>query len=172
MSEPTNDSVDCGPQLGFLVLRAWLGVRALATGVDKFSDTRIVQVPLLDAAGNPDPSGAMAEVPQRFYSFASYRAIPDALKDKLAQEPLLPSWLTTPFYAALGPALILLGLAVLLGLWTRASLFAMGLLYVALTVGLIFLKQDAGVAWLALHVGLIAFALSLAKYNRFALTRS
>jgi thiosulfate dehydrogenase [quinone] large subunit len=57
-------------------------------------------------------------------------------------------------------------------LWTRASLFAMGLLYVALTVGLIFLKQDAGVAWLALHVGLIAFALSLAKYNRFALTRS
>jgi thiosulfate dehydrogenase [quinone] large subunit len=48
----------------------------------------------------------------------------------------------------------------------------MGLLYVSLTVGLILIKQDGGVSWLAIHVALIAIALSLTKYNRFALTRT
>jgi thiosulfate dehydrogenase [quinone] large subunit len=48
----------------------------------------------------------------------------------------------------------------------------MGLLYVSLTVGLILIKQDSGIAWLAIHIGLIAYALTLTKYNRFAITRS
>jgi len=43
------------------------------------------------------------------------------------------------------------------------------LIYVALTVGLILIKQDDGVAWLGIHMALIAFALILAKHNRFAL---
>ncbi len=172
MTESTNTQSDCGPTLGVLLLRAWLGVRAVLTGIEKFSDTRTLQVPLLDAAGKPDSSGAVVEVTQKFYSLHSYHAIPDSMKDKFAQEPLLPSLLTTSYYAVLGWALIALGIAVLLGLWTRASLFLMGLLYVSLTVGLILIKQDAGVAWLAIHVALIAVALSLCRHNRFTLTRS
>jgi thiosulfate dehydrogenase [quinone] large subunit len=155
-----------------LLLRAWLGVRAILTGVEKFSDSRTLQVPLLDAAGKPDSSGAMVEVTQKFYSLHSYHAIPDSMKERFSQEPLLPTFLTTPYYAVLGWALIALGIAVLLGLWTRASLFLMGLLYVSLTFGLILIKQDGGVSWLAIHVALIAMALSLAKYNRLALTCS
>jgi thiosulfate dehydrogenase [quinone] large subunit len=155
-----------------LLLRAWLGVRAVLTGVEKFSDSRTLQVPLLDAAGKPDSSGAMVEVTQKFYSLHSYHAIPDSMKERFSQEPLLPTFLTTPYYAVLGWALIALGIAVLLGLWTRASLFLMGLLYVSLTFGLILIKQDGGVSWLAIHVALIAMALSLAKYNRLALTCS
>lgn len=172
MSDTQPNSHDWGTTLGFLVLRAWLGVRALVTGIDKFSDVRTVQQPLLDEAGNPDPSGAVVEIQQKFYSFHSYRAVPDSLRDKLAQEPLLPAFLSTPFYAVLGWALILLGITVLLGLWTRVSLAVMGAIYVALTVGLILIKQDAGVAWLAIHIGLIAYALQLSKHNRFALTRT
>ncbi|PTY06920.1 hypothetical protein DB347_09985 [Opitutaceae bacterium EW11] len=172
MSDSTSTQQDCGSTLGFLVLRAWLGIRALVTGIEKFSDVRTVQQPLLDEAGKPDPSGAVVEIQQKFYSFHSYRAIPDALRDKFAQEPLLPSFLTSPFYAALGWALILLGITLLLGLWTRISLAVMGAIYVALTVGLILIKQDAGVAWLAIHIALIAYALQLSKHNRFALTRS
>lgn len=70
----------------------------------------------------------------------------------------------------LGPALLILGLTVLLGVATRFSLFAMGLLYTSLTFGLILLKQDAGIAWLATHIVLIAMALALSQYNRWAVT--
>ena len=172
MSETPPTTRDCGPMLGLVLLRLWLGVRAIMTGVEKFSDSRTLQVPLLDAAGKPDSSGAVVEVTQKFYSLRSYHAIPDSLKEKFAQEPLLPPLLTTPYYAVLGWALIALGIAVILGLWTRASLFLMGLLYISLTFGLILIKQDAGIAWLAIHVALIAMALSLCKHNGFALTRS
>lgn len=173
MSRDTfGETVDLGRTFAFLVLRAWLGVRALATGVDKYAGTRTVELPLLDANGQPDASGAMVEAQQRFYAWSNYQPFPETLQTQLAAEPLLPAWLTAPFYAALGPVLILLGVALLVGLFTRISLFAMGLLYTALTVGLILLKQDAGVAWLAIHVALIAGALMLASHNRFSVTRA
>jgi thiosulfate dehydrogenase [quinone] large subunit len=41
-----------------------------------------------------------------------------------------------------------------------------------LSAGLILIKQDAGVAWLAIHLGLIVLALQFEKYNRFAITRT
>ncbi|MFY9924964.1 MAG: hypothetical protein WCA95_00245 [Opitutaceae bacterium] len=172
MTETPNSNRDSGPMLALLLLRVWLGVRAIATGVEKFSDSRTLQVPLLDAAGKPDSSGAVVEVTQKFYSLHSYHAIPDSMKDKFAQEPLLPAFLTAPYYGILGWALIALGIGVLLGIFTRASLFLMGLLYVSLTFGLILIKQDAGVSWLAIHVAMIAVALSLCRHNRFALTCS
>ena len=163
---------DCGATYGFLLLRTWLGMRAIIAGIEKFAGVRSKQVPLLDADGQPDISGATVEVKEKFYAFSNYQALPDALRDKLAEEPFMPAWMTTPFYAVLGWLLIALGVTLLLGLWTRLSLFAMGLLYTGLTLGLILMKQDAGIAWLAIHVGLVAYALHLSKYNRFALTRS
>jgi thiosulfate dehydrogenase [quinone] large subunit len=172
MSDTPNNPADCGSTLALLLLRAWLGMRAVVTGVEKFADSRTLQVPLLDAQGKPDSSGAMVEVTQKFYSLHSYHAIPDSMRERFSQEPLLPAFLTTPYYAVLGWALIALGIAVLLGLWTRASLFLMGLVYVSLTFGLILIKQDGGVSWLAIHIALVAMALSLTKHNRFALTRS
>jgi thiosulfate dehydrogenase (quinone) large subunit len=172
MTDTTDRSPDTGSTLAFLVLRLWLGLRSLVTGIEKFSDVRTVQEPLLDATGNPDPSGAVVEVQHKFYGFSAYRAIPDSLRDKFAQEPMLPNFLTTPFYAVLGWALIIFGITLLIGAFTRVSLFVMGILYVALTIGLILIKQDAGVSWLAIHIALVAYALSLSKHNRFAITRS
>jgi thiosulfate dehydrogenase [quinone] large subunit len=40
-----------------------------------------------------------------------------------------------------------------------------------LSIGLILIKQDDGVAWLGLYVGLIALALMLSKHNRFAILK-
>jgi len=59
----------------------------------------------------------------------------------------------------------------LLGLGTRVSLLVQGLIYIALTVGLILIRQDDGIAWLGIHIALVAFALMLAKHNRFALLK-
>ena len=63
------------------------------------------------------------------------------------------------------------GVMVLIGLGTRISLFVQGLIYTALTVGLILIKQDDGISWLGIHIALVAFALVLAKNNKFALLK-
>jgi len=158
--------------LAFLLLRGWLGVRAILTGIEKFSAFKTIQKPFVDpVTGMVDPSGAMVEVKQKFYSLTNYSAIPQSLKDKFATEPLLPHAMTTPFYAVLGWALIVVGIMLLTGLGTRISLVIQGVIYIALTVGLILIKQDDGVAWLAIHMALVALALMLARHNRFSLLR-
>jgi thiosulfate dehydrogenase [quinone] large subunit len=84
---------------------------------------------------------------------------------------MFPSAMSGLFYGSLGYVLILTGLMTLIGLGTRISLVVQGLLYIALTFGLILIKQDAGVAWLGTHILLIAFALVLAKHNRLAVLK-
>jgi thiosulfate dehydrogenase [quinone] large subunit len=162
----------CDATLAFLVLRGWLAMRAILTGIEKFSGYKVIQKPFVDpATGMEDPSGALIEVKQKFYALTNYSAIPQSLKDKFALEPMLPKFATTPFYATLGWTLIILGLMLLFGIGTRLSLFLQGLLYIGLTAGLILIKQDDGVAWLGIHVALIALALTLAKYNRYSLLK-
>jgi thiosulfate dehydrogenase (quinone) large subunit len=161
-----------GHSLAFLALRLWLGARALVTGLEKYSAKITVQEPLLDAAGQPDLSGAMIDVEKKIYGLKYYHALPDTLQTKFAAEPLLPGFLSAPFYALLGPALLVLGVLLLIGAANRLTLFAMGGLYAALTFGLLLIGQDAGVSWLAIHVGLVALALTLVDHNRFAVTRA
>ena len=161
-----------GKSLAFLVLRGWLGVRALLTGIEKFSATTKIKTALLDpVTGMEDPSGAMVEATKKVYGLAHYHAIPQVLQDKFANEPLLPKFATAIFYPTLGPVLIALGLMLLLGIGTRISLFFQGLLYIGLTVGLILIKQDDGVSWLGVHVALIAMALVFVDENRYALLK-
>jgi thiosulfate dehydrogenase [quinone] large subunit len=165
---------DCGYErtLAFLVLRCWLAVRAIMTGVEKFGAYKTIQKPLVDpVTGMEDPSGAMVDVKMKFYALTNYSGVPSSLKDKFANEPLLPHVALNGFACILGPALILTGIMLLLGVGTRISLFLQGLIYVMLTVGLILIHQDDGIAWLGIHVALVALALMLAKYNRIALLR-
>lgn len=165
-------SLLAGKTLAFLVLRGWLGVRAVVAGIEKYSTTVKVQKPLIDSVtGMEDPSGAMVEMAQKSYGFGNYHAIPQVLHEKFAAEPLLPAAMTTPFYTVLGPALILLGLMLLAGIGTRISLFAQGLLYIMLSVGLMLINQNDGVAWLGIHAGLVAMALTLVDNNRLALLK-
>jgi len=154
--------------LAFLVLRAWLGMRAMLTGIEKFAGYNTVQKPFIDPTTHlEDPSGAMIEVKEKFYALTNYSAVPQPLKDRFATEPLLPGFATSAFYGTLGWALIALGFMLLIGLGTRLSLCLQGVIYIALTAGLILIKQDDGVAWLGIHIALIALALSLARFNRF-----
>ncbi len=152
--------------LAFLTLRIWLGARALFSGIEKYTGTETIQQPLLDRFGDPDVSGAMIEVSQKVYGFEHYHAVAGSMGEAFTKEPLLPGFLLAPYYAILGPALILFGITLLLGICTRASLFMMGLLYTSLTFGLILLGQDGGIAWLGTHIILIAMALTMAKHNR------
>jgi thiosulfate dehydrogenase (quinone) large subunit len=171
MSSPDTPACNPGPTWAFLLLRLWIGSRTLLSGIEKFSEKITVTEPLRDANGVPDSSGAVVEISRKVYGISHYRGVAESLQTKFAQEPLLPPFLTTPFYAVLGYALVALGVMLLVGLWTRLSLVLTGVLYTVLTLGLLLIRQEDGVAWLAIQVGLIAYALTLAGHNRFALTR-
>jgi len=170
MENKTNETQNGSYTMAFLVLRLWLAVRAIVTGIEKFGAYKTTQQPVIDEVTKmEDPSGAMLEVKVKYYSLTNYSGIPTSLKDKFSREPLLPHPLLAAFDHVLGPVLILTGLSLLIGLGTRVSLFAQGLLYVMLTVGLILIHQDDGISWLGIHVALVALALMLAKHNKFAI---
>jgi thiosulfate dehydrogenase [quinone] large subunit len=128
----------------FLLLRLFLGLRLLLAGIDKF-----------ESKGT--------------YSFANYYANMAKMSEGITSASYLPLWMTRNFAHGLGYALIILGVAVLLGIKPRVSLFLAGLLYVGLAFGLMAVQENEGVAWLGIHVGLCAGALALVRHSRFAL---
>lgn len=161
---------ELGSILGFLTLRLWLAVRAIMTGIEKFAGSKASDVAVtIDGAVND--YGLTASESDKVYSFANYHGVPESLYNKFLAEPLIPDAALKVYDLALGPLLILLGLTLLLGIATRISLFAMGVLYVSLTVGLILLKQDPGIAWLGIHIIMIAMALFYVRHNRFGLMK-
>lgn len=171
MSQPAPSFLS-GKSLAFLLLRGWLGIRSLLAGIEKYSSTVKVQKPLIDPiTGMEDPSGAMLDITQKVYGWNHYHALPQALQDKFALEPLLPRFAIPVFYMVLGPLLILLGLMLLLGIGTRISLVLQGALYIILSGGLLLLNQSDGVAWLGIHMGLIAMALVLVENNCFSILK-
>ena len=156
----------------FLVLRFWLGARALFVGIQKFAVYKSVAMPLIDpSTGQPDASGVMINVNVKSYALANYAGIPAAFKDKFAHEPLLPKFALVLFDRLLGPAFILAGVMLIIGLGTRVSLLVQAVLFLALTIGLILIDQNDGVAYLGIHIGLVAAAFLLAQYNRFVVLK-
>lgn len=148
MSQPTSPSAPGRAAFeftaAFLLLRLFLGLRALLAGLEKF-----------EAGGR--------------YSFEAYYQNMGRMASGITGASFLPLWATRPFAHSIGYLLLVLGMVLLLGIKQRLSLLAMGLVYVALAFGLMAVQESEGVAWLGVHVGLCAAALLLARHNRFAL---
>ena len=156
----------------FLALRLWLGVRALFVGIQKYAAYKSVAMPLIDpSTGQPDASGVMINVNVKSYALANYAGIPTGLRDKFIHEPMFPKFVLVAFDRLLGPAFILTGIMLIIGLGTRLSLIAQGLLFIALTVGLVLIDANDGVAYLGIHIGLVAGAFLLAQHNRFVVLK-
>jgi thiosulfate dehydrogenase [quinone] large subunit len=156
----------------FLVLRLWLGFRALFVGIQKYAAYKSVAMPLIDpSTGQPDASGVMVNVSVKSYALVNYAGIPVGLRDKFAHDPLFPKFALTLFDRMLGPAFILTGIMLIFGLGTRVSLLVQGLLFIALTVGLVLIDQNDGVAYLGIDIGLVAAAFLLVQHNRFAVLK-
>lgn len=134
----------CEYAAAFLLLRLFLGLRALLAGFDKFE------------------SGGT-------YSLANYAKNMGRMAEGITGASFLPLWMTRLFAGSLGYVLLALGVALLLGLKTRLTLVLMGLVYVGLAFGLMAVQEDQGVAWLGIYVILIAGALVLVRHDRFAL---
>lgn len=155
---------------GSLLLRLWLAVRAIQTGLEKFAGSKASNSPV-EIDGVANEYGLTAATSAKHYAMANYHGVPEALMKKFQDEPLMLKFALPLYDKLLGPALIILGLTILLGIGYRTSLFLLGLLYISLTWGLILIKQDSGVAWLGTHMILIVMALHLAGSNRFAILR-
>ena len=166
--------------MAFWLLRIWLGVRALYTGLVKFQGTEKV---VKDTEGlSPEDIKALldggAGETVNALGFRFYHALPPSgpmSAESFSNSPFMPSFMVGPYCSVLGYALIALGVTTLLGIFTRLSLFVMGLLYVSLTFGFIILEPGlgnasaAGVAYLGVHMIMIVGALLLADYNKFEL---
>jgi len=128
----------------FLLLRLFLGLRTLFAGIEKFELKGV-------------------------YSFGNYYENMGRMAQGITSASFIPLWMSRSFAHSLGYALVILGAALLLGIRIRTALFLTGLVYVSLSFGLMAVQESEGVAWLAIHVGLIAGALVLSRHNRFAL---
>ena len=148
MSENPASNNCCNSRLeytgAFLLLRLWLGLRTLLAGVEKF-----------ESGGS--------------YSFENYYKNMGRMAQGITSSSFMPLWMTKTFANSLGFVLVLLGLCVLLGVKSRISLFVTGLLYVGLSFGLMAVQEGEGVAWLGMHIVMIAGALLLVRHERFAI---
>lgn len=154
-----------------MLLRLWLAVRAIQTGVEKFAGTKMTAGEIVKVDGVPNSEGLSAVSSAKFYALDQYHGIPAGLLKKFDSEPLVLKAMLPLYDKVLGPAFLLLGIAILLGLFYRTSLFVLGLIYISLTWGLILLKQDDGVSWLGVHMIIVVMALALASHNRFAVMK-
>lgn len=112
--------------------------------------------------------GLVTEVKAKEYAFSHYQGVPEPLYEALADEPLMPGFALSIYSGLLGYALVAVGIMILAGIYSRVALLVSGLIWASLSVGLILLKQDAGIAWLGMHVALTVGALLLVKHNRFS----
>jgi thiosulfate dehydrogenase [quinone] large subunit len=128
----------------FLLLRLWLGLRTLFAGIEKF-----------ESGGN--------------YSFENYYKNMARMAQGITSASWMPLWMTKFYAMSLGYLLIVFGLAVLLGVKSRVSLFLTGLVYVSLSFGLMAVQEAEGVAWLGMHMVMFVGALLLVRYERLAI---
>lgn len=170
--EKTSSSFDHQLALvfGSLLLRLWLGVRALQTGIEKFAGYQASDR-VIDIDGQPSEHGLTAAESLKHYALGNYHGVPPGMMGRFEKEPLMPNFMLPVYDKLLGIALLGLGLTILLGIAYRCSLLALGLLYISLTWGLILIREDGGVAWLGTHMILIVGALLLAQYNRLVILK-
>lgn len=146
MSDSSSSPTRCEYTYAFLLIRLWLGLRALFAGLEKF-----------------EKGGS--------YSFTAYYENMGRMAAGITGASFLPLWATKLFAMSIGYLLIVVGVTLLLGIKTRLTLLAHGLLYVALSFGLMLVQEGEGVAWLGMHVALVIGGLLLVQHNRLALVR-
>ena len=130
----------------FLILRLFLGLRTLMAGVEKFEANKS-------------------------FSLSNYSENMTRMATGISNNSVIPLWAAKGFAMPLGFLLTILGLALILGVKSRAMLFITGLLYTGLGFGLMAVQEGEGVAWIGMQVLMFAFALTLVRHERFAVLR-
>lgn len=129
-----------------LILRLWVGMRLFMAGVDKFR-----------AKGSLDLAKENLE--------KNLLPIMDLMGNNAI---FLPKALIAPYFYALTYGLLIFGALVIVGLFTRLSLLAGGLIFVSLAFGLLALPDDSQGVMRGIEVAITAFALVTARGNQLS----
>lgn len=165
---------------GFLFLRLWIGFRMLFAGAEKFyakvldPETELEEYKFAWGNAKVTAEENIHKVvadnaflplnPQDFF-VKVFGADPEKIS---FLEPLkFDLW----FAMALPYLLLVFGATLILGIVPRVSLFMAGITFMLLSIGLMSLPDNEGIAFLGIHVGLVAVALCLIKQARFNLTK-
>ncbi len=151
----------CGSALGAFVLRLSVGLITLVNGLTKFIGTKTSFV--------SDGEYGEREVIEKVFGPSAYSANMETYRNLFSG--IFPDFLLNLFLAVLGYALVLLGVTLILGLFKKTSLMLTAFLYMALMFGLLMIKQEAGVCYLAVYLAMIAGALVLTKKDRIAVCK-
>lgn len=143
-SSASTSSSRCEYTAAFILLRLFLGLRTLMAGLEKFEANRS-------------------------YTLENYSTNMTRMAEGISKNSTIPEWAAKAFALPLGYLLIVLGVAILLGIKSRVSLFLGGLLYIGLSFGLMAVQEAEGVAWLVPQILAFVAALLLVRHNRFAL---
>lgn len=130
----------------FLALRLFLAIRWFFAGLDKFG-----------SVGN--------------YSFSNYYAKVSGMAGGIAENSIIPLWAAKCFAIPMGYIMLLLSLTILLGVKMRISLIVSLLLYVGLSVGLMAVDEQHGIAWLGIHVILSIMALKMVGHAKWVVLK-
>lgn len=181
-----DESVEVKPVIteatwGFLFLRLWIGFRMLFAGAEKF------YAPIKNEETGQEPYGfawenAQVTAKDNIHSVVAENAFlplnPHDFLVKFGVDPeknwmsyLRPLEFDLWFAMALPYLLLVFGAFLVLGILPRTSLFAAGIVFMLLSIGLMALPDNEGIAALGIHIGLVAVAMCLVKQARFNLTK-
>lgn len=151
MSDACCTKFRCEIAFANLILRLWVGLRLVMAGIDKFRDKAT-----------------------KIYNFSDWTTLKANVKplyDNMTKETFLPNVMVADFVFFLSYALIIVGVWVIVGLFSRLSLLAAGLLFVSLSFGLMALPDDDQAVFRGIEVAITAFALVTANrhHNRLSL---
>ena len=165
---------------GFLLLRLWIGFRMLFAGAEKFyakvmnPETELMEWKFAWSNASVTAKENIYKVvadnqflplnPQNFF-VKVFGVDPEKIK---FLEPLkFDLW----FAMVLPYLLLVFGVTLILGILPRISIFMAGITFMLLSIGLMSMPDNEGIAALGIHVGLCAVALCLVKQARFNLTK-
>ena len=142
-STPSNPSYKMSNEAwAFLGLRLFLAIRWFFAGLDKFG-----------SVGN--------------YSFENYYAKVGGIAGGIAENSIIPLWAAKTFAIPMGYLMLLISVTILLGIKMRISLIVSLLLYVGLSIGLMAVDEQHGIAWLGIHVILSVMALKMVGHAKW-----
>jgi thiosulfate dehydrogenase (quinone) large subunit len=104
--EPSRPTNKLALIYGALLLRLWLAVRAIQTGIEKFS-AQIGSEELVKIGGEPNDYGLTAGEKVKVYGLDHYHGVPEPMMKKFEKEPLMLKFGLPLYDKILGPALLL-----------------------------------------------------------------
>jgi uncharacterized membrane protein YphA (DoxX/SURF4 family) len=144
MSEPTNQFLK-GEAWACFFLRMWIGMRLMFAGLTKFLNKNDAEKWEFDQEKAATVMGSITE------TMKANTAIPEVMLNQYAT--VLP-W-----------ALLIVGATVMLGLFTRISLFLAGALVLSLSFGLMLLPDDTAAVERGVEIIVVGLALMTVKHN-------